>query len=367
MKNSLGRLAAAFSAASALALAGTAIASAATQHAVIDFEGLAAGTVVNSLSNGSGISGDPIPGSVGVYGDSANKDITTNAALIFDATCAGSVLTCSGGDPDLYKPLLGNVMIMAENLIDRRPADGRVDDPDDADLRKAPFFLDFAGFGPGFVTIDSIDLMDIEPVEAPATLKVYDGSTLVASIPVGPTGDNGLVTVPVGATGDEFVITLEGSGAIDNIRLSTEEVDLANGRFTGGGNQVRIGEARVTRGLTIHCDLLLSNNLEVNWGGDHFHMTEHLTTVECSDHDDIIQAPPAAPLDTLIGVGTGRYNGTDGYTIEFTLVDYGEPGSEDRMAILIYETADPSNVALDVPLQLLSGGNLQAHYDQPHK
>lgn len=142
---------------------------------------------------------------------------------------------------------------------------------------------------------------------------------------------------------------------------------LATGRFTGGGSQIRVGEARVTRGLTIHCDLKLSNNLEVNWGGNKFHMNEHLTTVACSDSPDITQFPPAAPLDTLIGVGTGRYNGSDGYTIEFTLVDYGEPGSSDRMAIKIYQTANPANVVLNVPLQVMSGGNLQAHYDQPHK
>lgn len=139
------------------------------------------------------------------------------------------------------------------------------------------------------------------------------------------------------------------------------------GRFTGGGSQVKVGPVRVTRGLTIHCDLLLSNNLEVNWTGNQFHMTEHLTTVSCTDHPDIQQAPPAAPLDTLIGVGTGRYNGTDGFTIEFTLVDYGEPGSSDQMAIRIYETLNPANVVLNVPLQVLTGGNLQAHYDQPHK
>ncbi len=142
---------------------------------------------------------------------------------------------------------------------------------------------------------------------------------------------------------------------------------LGEGRFTGGGSQIRVGAARVTRGLTIHCDLLLSNNLEVNWGGNKFHMTEHLTTVSCTDDPAIIQAPPPAPLDTLVGVGTGRYNGTDGFTIEFTLVDYGEPGRDDRMRIYIYETANPGNVVLNVPLQILSGGNLQAHYDQPHK
>lgn len=148
---------------------------------------------------------------------------------------------------------------------------------------------------------------------------------------------------------------------------STACVGTGSGRFTGGGHQIRIGAARVTRGLTIHCDLLLSNNLEVNWGGNQFHMTEHLQTVACTDDPAIIQAPPVAPLDTLVGVGTGRYNGADGYTIEFTLVDAGEPGGEDQAALLIYETANPANIVLNVPLQLLTGGNLQAHYDQPHK
>lgn len=139
------------------------------------------------------------------------------------------------------------------------------------------------------------------------------------------------------------------------------------GRFTGGGHQIRIDTVRVTRGLTIHCDLLLSNNLEINWLGNRFHMTDHMLTVECSDDPDIVQFPPDAPLDTLIGVGTGRYNGADGYTIEFTLRDHGEPGGSDQMAIHIFETANPANVVLDVPLQVLTGGNLQAHYDQPHR
>ena len=139
----------------------------------------------------------------------------------------------------------------------------------------------------------------------------------------------------------------------------------ANGRFTGGGHQIRVDGVRVTRGLTIHCDLLLSNNLEINWQGNKFHMTEHMTTISCTDDPDIIQAPPPAPIDTLVGTGMGRYNGVDGYTIAFTLVDAGEPGVDDKMAILI--TDGGGGTVLDVPLQLLAGGNLQAHYDQPHK
>lgn len=192
-----------------------------------------------------------------------------------------------------------------------------------------------------------------------APINAFSGSTPAQS------GDSAVVTAVAvgpwldGATG--------GQSSSVTVTYPTDCIEPGLGRFTGGGSQIRVGEARVTRGLTVHCDLLLSNNLEVNWGGNKFHMTEHLVTVSCTDDPAIIEAPPEAPLDTLIGVGTGRYNGNDGYTIEFTMVDYGEPGRDDQMRIYIYETANPGNVVLNVPLQILSGGNLQAHYDQPHK
>jgi hypothetical protein len=136
---------------------------------------------------------------------------------------------------------------------------------------------------------------------------------------------------------------------------------VLKGRFTGGGFQ--IGDVRVTRGFTIHCDLLLSNNLQVNWGGNQFHMNEHTTTVECSDNEEL-QAPPAAPVDTIVGVGSGRYNGVDGYTIEFKLVDAGEPGTSDRAALRIFNA---SGDVLNLSEAVLGGGNIQAHFDQPHK
>ena len=52
---------------------------------------------------------------------------------------------------------------------------------------------------------------------------------------------------------------------------------------------------------------------------------------------------------------------------EFTLVDAGEPDRNDMAAFLIYETSNPASVVLDVPLQILDRGNLQAHFDQPHR
>jgi len=140
-----------------------------------------------------------------------------------------------------------------------------------------------------------------------------------------------------------------------------------DGRFTGGGKQIEVGGvAKITRGLTIHCDLLLSNNLEINWdGGNNFHMLEHLETIACFDDPSFDQTPPAAPLDTLIGRGTGRLNGVDGYSIVFTLIDEGEPGTNDRMGFII--TAPNGTVVINVPVTELTGGNLQAHYDQPHR
>jgi len=191
---------------------------------------------------------------------------------------------------------------------------------------------------------------------------------------------SGTLAPPAGAmAGDTVVVTAlavadwgndAAGGQSESVSVVIPEGDCGPdpglGRFTGGGHQIRVDGVRVTRGLTVHCDLLLSNNLEVNWNGNQFHMTEHLTTVSCTDDPNIHQEPPPAPIDTLVGVGTGRYDNQDGFTIEFTLVDAGEPGSSDQMAILIYETANPANVVLDVPLQVLDGGNLQAHYDQPH-
>ncbi len=66
----------------------------------------------------------------------------------------------------------------------------------------------------------------------------------------------------------------------------------------------------------------------------------------------------------MIGLGTGRYNGADGFTISYELIDNGEPGSHDMLSFLIYETANPRNVVLSLSLQLLTKGNLQAHFDQ---
>jgi hypothetical protein len=140
----------------------------------------------------------------------------------------------------------------------------------------------------------------------------------------------------------------------------------ATGRMTGGGATVTIGVAKITKGLTLHCDITLSNNLEINWGGHAWHLDKPITSATCIDDPNVDPTPPAAPFDTFIGEGIGRLDGVDGSRVKFTFIDAGEPGGKnDKAAIQIWDAG--GNLVLDLPLQFTTNGNLQAHYDQPHK
>ena len=139
------------------------------------------------------------------------------------------------------------------------------------------------------------------------------------------------------------------------------------GRFTGGGKQVTINLAdgspvEVTKGFEVDCDLHTpSNNLEINWEGNQFHMTA-FTAAVCTKPG--IPNPPTAPVNRIDGTGTGRFDGVDGYTVMFTLIDNGEPGKNDETGFLIFQTSNPSNVVLNVALNFITTGNIQAHVDQ---
>lgn len=140
------------------------------------------------------------------------------------------------------------------------------------------------------------------------------------------------------------------------------------GRFTGGGKQVTLANVVVTKGFEVDCDLHQpSNNLEINWsnpgesGSHHFHMTSFLAAV-CT----LVKKPnpPTAPVNTIVAMGTGNFDNTSGYTVQFELIDNGEPGTSDAAMFKVYQTSNPSNVVLNCPLQVITGGNIQAHVDQ---
>jgi hypothetical protein len=127
----------------------------------------------------------------------------------------------------------------------------------------------------------------------------------------------------------------------------TVDIPHVPGRMTGGGSifttsAANIGAGvRVTHGFQLHCTVDANNRLEVNWGkpNQHFHLS-NLTEVACMDHPFIVQAPPDAPIDTLIGKGVGNYSGTykgkkysrAAAEITFIFIDAGEPGGTNGTA-----------------------------------
>ena len=121
----------------------------------------------------------------------------------------------------------------------------------------------------------------------------------------------------------------------------------AAGRFTGGGKEVDLATGTtITKGLELDCDLAGSNNLEISWsnatGTHQFHMEDFVQAI-CFLNPAFSPTPPAAPINTMHGVGTGRYDNVDGFTVLFSLEDHGEPGVSDKGCFRIYTTALPTS------------------------
>ena len=152
------------------------------------------------------------------------------------------------------------------------------------------------------------------------------------------------------------------------------------GRFTGGGKVVvsnaivpASGDVTLTKGFQVECDLDPTHEtLELNWGpATHFHM-DTITSAACSLTGNPL--PPFANVNRIDATGTGKYNGAPGYTVVFTLIDNGEPGTMDQAGFVVCPTdpaspktcSNPATQVLNVPLQLVSTGNIQAHLDQGH-
>lgn len=127
--------------------------------------------------------------------------------------------------------------------------------------------------------------------------------------------------------------------------------------MTGGGSVFTDEGNRVTHGFQLRCDVENTpQRLQVNFGGNRFHLLE-LTSAECSENG-LTEQPPEAGFDTYEGEGTGRFNGEEGATIEFTFTDDGEPGDGDTASIVIRDAS--GDVVLTVS-DNLNRGNHQAH------
>ena len=177
------------------------------------------------------------------------------------------------------------------------------------------------------------------------------------------------VVVAAGALGScrEGPTTTSLRPSFNKVECPKPEDCVVDGRMTGGGKQITVAGVKVTRGFTIHCDLILSNNLEINWpDANNWHLDKPLESAVCIDDPAITPNPPDAPFDTFIGESHGTLNGVDGAFVHFEFKDAGEPGGKGDQAMI--QVWDENGVlVLDVPLSPLDGGNIQAHFDQPHK
>lgn len=207
----------------------------------INFEGFAEGAIV-SVVVGDGGSGP-------ILVDGFNPMLGGNTAIIFDSSCPPGILTdCSGEDEDLGTPnedfggpgigaggesgapfennmAQGNVLIIAEDLVDVVVPFGFVDDPDDANENGASLNFDFSALGA--VTIESIIIIDVEEAENAAEVSFFN----VFDVQIGgpfdlpKVGNNGLEVVDLGSVPGvvRMEVGLNGSGAIDNIVFTAGE------------------------------------------------------------------------------------------------------------------------------------------------
>jgi hypothetical protein len=208
-----------------------------SEWGVITFEDLEEGARVTEVFGSLG------SGPIGVQGINPRLSRGINAAVVFDSSCRPGAMPgdCSGEDIDLGTPneafggpgvgsggassndtALGKMLIIAENVADAN-GDRLVDDPNDA-RQGGTLQLDFSALGR--VTIQTITFVDLDNPNSAQKVELFRGGatgTLLKTIPLPVTGNNGVGVVPLNVPGvDTVIITLTDSAAIDNISFTPE-------------------------------------------------------------------------------------------------------------------------------------------------
>jgi hypothetical protein len=222
------------------------------------------------------------------------------------------------------------------------------------------------------ITLSDGECQNVWLAELPGDLVTVTESGPPGFTPsyVRSTYDTGTITTDPSVQGNSASGIVAGGnhGVLVIFTNTAEPPPSADGRFTGGGFQFDDQGVKVTRGFTIHCDNVLTNDLEVNWdGGNQFHMDkELLTLIGCTKPGDPV--PPDAPVNMIEATSTGALNGVPGATIHFVLIDNGEPGKNNDQAFIEINGGAALSVGGSAGSpDTIDGGNIQAHWDQPHK
>ena len=187
----------------------------------LDFDALPAGTIVTDQFAASGI----------IISAENNKKNHPDAAIIFNSAAP------TGGDFDLGTPNedfggpgegeggeagepgenntpLGNLLIIAEDIKDKKPKDGLVDDPDD-EKKGGSILFEFDTLS----IVESITLVDIDSNEDGGSVMVMTTSSgETVTVPIPALGDNSVQTVTVDQDDViDFKVELVRSGAIAQV------------------------------------------------------------------------------------------------------------------------------------------------------
>lgn len=316
-----------------------------------------------------------IPGSAGPVDLGTGTTVSLSGHGVISVSSGGSDehITVKGGNLSLTDPERGlGICHPGSATTCTFPADG----DEVGDGGPGTVLLDFSGVEPAGSTVAEISLGSLQTGEGYRySISTDGGVTFGAATDVFPNQLDALATLVIDRPAANLVVKLQKTSAPGQasndytIRSVTTEFttnpEMLQGRLTGGGVKAIGSEGEVvTLGLTLHCDILLSNNLEVNWKGHQWHLTKPIVSASCSNQQNDAP-PPASPIDTFEGTAYGSLDGVDGSLIEFNFQDHGEPGGRDVVELTIHEPGS-SAVALSVPSQTLNVGNFQMHYDQPH-
>ncbi|MCB0346329.1 MAG: carboxypeptidase regulatory-like domain-containing protein [Bdellovibrionales bacterium] len=202
----------------------------------IDFSGHPAGTKINNQYSASD----------GITVTTVNTGGGPNQAIIFDSA------NPTGGDWDLATPgygygnntALGNILIVAEDVVDNNPADGLVDDPDD-EAGGGRIYFNFNEP----TDVSEVTVIDMEGPET-GTIRGYIGSTQVFSIPIPALGDNSVQTINISSLAiglTKLKVHFSSSGGVDNLVYCREpETHRISGRALLQGSNTPISGVNIS-------------------------------------------------------------------------------------------------------------------------
>ena len=255
----------------------------------IPFDDLPAGTIVTDQFASVGI----------IISAENNKKGHPDAAIIFNSASP------TGGDFDLGTPNedfggpgigkggeegqpgenntpLGNLLIIAEDIKDKKPKDGLVDDPDD-ESKGGSIQFEFDTLS----TIESVTLVDIDSKEKGGSVMIMtteSGETV--TIPIPTLGDNSVQTIPIDQENViDFKIELVSSGAIaevnycpgtepipepgptiitgvhdGNLKIGPDDVVIIDGATINGNVSVDGGDVSMINGCEVNGNVKSKND-----------------------------------------------------------------------------------------------------------